>query len=387
MAPYGEFWRQMKSIFVLQLLSNQRVQSFHIVREEETALQMKKIEESASSSSALNLSEIFTLLTNDMVCRAAVWRKYSGEESGKKFMLLLKNFVGLLGSIDVGDFIPWLTWINHVTGFYAKLDRVANEIDEFLEQVVEERTNALKRKSDGDERVEDEGREDFLDILLRIHTDNTAVDRDCIKALILDTFSAGTDNTATVLEWAMTELLRHPIVMNKVQYEVGEILKGKPQITADDLEEMNYLKAVIKETVRLHPPIPLIVREASEDVRVMGYDIEARTMVMINAWAIGKDPVSWVEPEEFQPERFMNSSIDFRGHDFELTPFGAGRRGCPGTSFAMVTNEFVLANLMHKFNWALPDGAKREHLDMTECPGVTIRRRIPLLAVATPCHC
>ncbi|XP_059644199.1 cytochrome P450 736A117-like [Cornus florida] len=388
-APYGEFWRQMKSIFVLQLLSNRRVQSFHFVREEETALLMKKIEESSSLSSALNLREMFSLLTNDVVCRTAFGRKYSGGESGKKFMRLLTDFLALLGSLDIGNFIPWLAWINHVNGLYAKVDRVGKEIDEFLEQVVEERMNVPKTKSNGDETVEDEdGREDFLDILLRIHKENSAVDRDCIKALILDAFSAGTDTTSTVLEWAMTELLRHPRVMNKVKNEVREILKGKPHITADDLEEMHYLKAVIKETVRLHPPIPLLVpHEASEDVRVMGYDIAAGTMVLINAWAIGTDPMTWVEPEEFQPERFLNSSIDFRGHDFELIPFGAGRRGCPGTSFAIATNEFVLANLVHKFDWALPGGAKGENLDMTECPGATIRRRIPLLAVATPCSC
>ncbi|XP_059642616.1 cytochrome P450 736A117-like [Cornus florida] len=387
MAPYGEFWRQMKSIFVLQLLSNRRVQSFHFVREEETALLMKKMEESYSSSSPLNLSEMFTLLTNDVVCRAAFGRKYSGWGDGKKFMRQLKEFLGLLGSFDVGDFIPWLGWINHVTGLYAKVDRVAKEINEFLEQVVEERMNVLKRKSNGDERVEDEDSEDFLDILLRIHKDNSAVDRDCIKALILNIFSAGTDTTSAVLEWAMTELLRHPGVMNKAQNEVREILKGKPDITADDLEEMYYLKAVIKETLRLHPPLTVHGREASEDVRVMGYDIPAGTMVIINAWAIGTDPMTWVEPEVFHPERFLNSSIDFRGHDFELIPFGAGRRGCPGISFAMATNEFVLANLVHKFNWALPGGARAEHLDMTECPGVTFRRRIPLLAVATPCSC
>ncbi|XP_059670536.1 cytochrome P450 736A117-like [Cornus florida] len=158
-APNGEFWRQMKSIFVLQLLSNRRVQSFHNVREEETALLMKKMEESSSSSSPLNLSEMFTLLTNDVVCRVAFGRKHSGWGDEKNSMLQLKDFAGLLSSFDVGDFIPWLGWINHVTGLYAKVDRVAKEIDEFLEQVVEERVNVLKRKSYGNERVEDEGRE------------------------------------------------------------------------------------------------------------------------------------------------------------------------------------------------------------------------------------
>lgn len=187
----------------------------------------------------------------------------------------------------------------------------------------------------------------------------------------------------------MTELLRHPNVMRKVQNEIRDILGCKPEITDEDLEKMQYLKAVIKETLRLHPPIPLLVpRAASQDVKVNGYDIAAGTMVITNAWAIGRDPGSWDEPEEFRAERFLNSSVDFKGHDFQLIPFGAGRRGCPGIAFAMVTNEFVLANLLHKFDWELPNGGNVEDLDMAELPGVTIHRKVPLLAVATSsCSC
>ena len=110
-------------------------------------------------------------------------------------------------------------------------------------------------------------------------------------------------------------------------------------------------------------------------------------MVITNAWAIGRDPSLWNEPEEFRPERFFNNPIDFKGLNFQLIPFGAGRRGCPGISFAMAVNERVLANLVHKFDWALPGGAKAEDLDITECPGVRIHRRTPLLAVATPRSC
>uniref|UniRef100_A0A5B7BQW6 Uncharacterized protein n=1 Tax=Davidia involucrata TaxID=16924 RepID=A0A5B7BQW6_DAVIN len=390
-APYGEFWRQLKSIFVLQLLSNKRVQSFRGVREEETALMMKMIKDSSSSSSLSpsNLSEMFTSLANDVVCRVAFGRKYNGGGKGTKFKQLLREFLDLLGYINVGDFVPWLSWINHVNGFYAKVERVAKELDEFLEEVVEEHMDLLmKRGSNGDGRVEGEGREDFVDILLRIHIDNSAgvsIDRDSIKALILDIFAAGTDTSSTVLEWAMTELLRHPRVMKKLQNEVREIQKGKQEMAEHDLEKMHFLKAVIKETLRLHPPLPLLVpREASEDVIIMGYDIAAGTMIMINAWAIARDPVSWDEPDEFRPERFLNSSVDFRGHDFQLIPFGAGRRGCPGMSFAMATNELVLANLVHKFDWALPGGAKGEDLDITESTGAIIHRKVPLLAVATP---
>lgn len=204
--------------------------------------------------------------------------------------------------------------------------------------------------------------------------------------LLQDIIAGGTDTTYTVLEWAMTELLRDPRAMNEAQKEARTIARGKTDIIHNkDLKKMQYLQAVIKETMRLHPPIPLLIpREAREDVKLMGYDISAGTMVITNAWAIGRDPGMWAQPEEFRPERFLNSPVDFKGHDFQLIPFGAGRRGCPGIFFAVATIELVLANLLNKFDWELPNGAKGEDLDMSECTGLTIHRKIPLLAVATP---
>lgn len=162
------------------------------------------------------------------------------------------------------------------------------------------------------------------------------------------------------------------------------VLKGKSHINQDDIDNMKYLKAVLKETLRLHPPIPTLVpRVASQDVKIMGYDVMKGTSVIINAWALARDPKVWDEPDEFKPERFLDCAIDYKGLDFDLIPFGAGRRGCPGIAFAMTTNENVLANLLLKFDWELPNG-KEEDLDMTERPGLAIRKKTPLLAIATP---
>lgn len=198
-------------------------------------------------------------------------------------------------------------------------------------------------------------------------------------------FAAGTDTTYTVLEWAMTELIRHPRVMKKLQNELMETANGKSHITESDLDRMHYLNAVTKETLRLYPPIPLLVpRESTQDVIVNGYDIPAKTMVITNAWTIGRDPKLWDKAEEFQPERFMNCCIDYKGQDFQLIPFGAGRRGCPGTSFAMTTIQLLLANLIHCFDWSLPDGAKAQDLDMSQCIGLNIHRKVPLLLVPSP---
>ncbi|KAK4485212.1 hypothetical protein RD792_007839 [Penstemon davidsonii] len=202
-----------------------------------------------------------------------------------------------------------------------------------------------------------------------------------------DIFAGGTDTASATLAWAMTELLRHPIVMNKLQKEIREILRDKHDVTDNDLEKMHYLKAVVKETLRYHTPIPLLAREAREDVKVMGYEVAAGTMILTNAWAIGRDPAYWDEPEKFKPDRFLiNSSIDFMGLDFELLPFGAGRRRCPGIAFSMANVELVLANLLQKFEWGLPQGIKPEDLDTTENPGGIIHRKNPLFAVATHCY-
>ncbi|KAL1810373.1 hypothetical protein ACET3Z_027363 [Daucus carota] len=364
-APYGEYWRQLKSIFVLQLGSNKRVQAFRRLREEETALMMNKIKDMSVPSLPVDLSELFLTLNNDISCRSAFGRKYSEGGNGREFIKLLREFLELLGALSFRDFIPWLGWVDRITGLDARLDRVSKQLDEFLQ------ANAVRDA-------------------LRIQKETThgiSIDNDSVKAILLDIYAGGTDTTSTALEWAMTELLRHPNVIKTAQKEIREVLGYRTDITDKDLEKMQYLKAVIKETLRLHPPVPLLVpRSAREDVKVNGYDIAARTMVITNAWAIGRDPATWNDPEQFQPERFLNSSIDIKGHDFQLIPFGAGRRGCPGIAFAMATNEFVLANLLHKFDWKLPDGTTRENLDMSESSGVSVHRQFPLLAVATS-HC
>lgn len=198
-------------------------------------------------------------------------------------------------------------------------------------------------------------------------------------------FAAGSDTTSTVMEWAMAELLKHPEKMKKLQYEIRQVAQDKPEINEDDLEKLPYLKAVIKETLRLHIPLSLLVpRKSMEDINIMGYNISSGTQVIVNAWAIARDQQWWEDPEEFRPERFLNNNIDFRGFHFQFIPFGSGRRRCPGSTFAIAINEVALGKLLHKFNFALPNETKPEHLDMSECFGLTVRKRLPLIVVATP---
>ncbi|KAI3807075.1 hypothetical protein L1987_22997 [Smallanthus sonchifolius] len=210
-------------------------------------------------------------------------------------------------------------------------------------------------------------------------------ERDTVKAIILDVFLAGMDTASKSLEWVTSELIRHPRVLEKLQHEVKEIAQGRSMIVEEDLEKMQYLKAVIKESLRLHMPATLLApRISTQDVKLMGYDIPAGTQVIINAWAIGRDPMSWEEPEEFRPERFLENSISYKGLHFEWLPFGAGRRACPGIQFGVAIMELALANIVYKFDLGLPNGVKQEDLDMSEKYGIVLHKKSPLVVTTSP---
>ncbi|KAH9783202.1 cytochrome P450 71A24 [Citrus sinensis] len=325
-----------------------------------------------------DLSDVLCTLTNDIVCRIALGRKYSdewegGSAGGRKFRKLLGETVELLGTFNVGDYIPWL-------GYWVKRPR---KMDDFLEAVVEEHEN--KMMSGG---VEDD-QKDFVDVLLWIQKENMIdfpMERATIKAIILNMFGAGTDTTYTALEWTMTEILRHPKILEKLQNEFRRIVgDNKSDITDDDLGKMHYLKAVFKETLRFHPPVPLLLpRQSTQAVKIKGYDIPEGTQVHINYGMIAKDPVLWDRAEEYWPERFLNSSVNFLGNSAQFIPFGGGRRGCPGMEFAMRVYELTLTNLLNEFDWSLPCGEREENLDMSVSTSSAIHKKSPLIALATP---
>ena len=197
-----------------------------------------------------------------------------------------------------------------------------------------------------------------------------------------DMFSAGTHTSAVTLQWAMSELIKNPKVMTKAQAGLRHVLKGRERIYESDIQDLDYLKLVIKETLRLHPPLPLLLpREARVKSEIGGYQIPANTKVMINVWKIGRDPKYWINPNNFIPERFSDNAINMLGKDFEFLPFGAGRRMCPAMNLGLINVELPLAMLLHHFNWELPDGATSETLDMSESFGAALKRKHELYLV------
>lgn len=205
------------------------------------------------------------------------------------------------------------------------------------------------------------------------------------NCLFQDIFIAGTDSSVTVIEWAMSEMMKNPRVMEKAQAEVRQAFDKNGNVDEIGLHELQYLKLVVKETLRLHTPLPLLLpRECGERCKILGYDIPKGSKVIVNAWAIARDPRYWNDAESFYPERFLDSSIDYKGNYFEYIPFGAGRRICPGMLFGIANIELPLAQLLFHFNWKLPNGEQNNDLDMAENFGGSVRRKNDLFLVPTP---
>ncbi|GMI80555.1 cytochrome P450, family 71, subfamily B, polypeptide 14 [Hibiscus trionum] len=266
---------------------------------------------------------------------------------------------------------PYLKWLDSVTGLIPRLKALSTEFDAFLDQVIEE-------------HAEENHKNDFVSIIMQLQKDGMfEIDRDKIKATLLDIFIGGTETSTTTTEWMMSELLKHPHVMKKVQQEVRDVVGNKSKVDMEDISKMEYLKCVLKETFRLHPPAVFSPRKTSATAKLGGYDIPSDTTVMINIWAIQRDPKWWENPEEFIPERFEKSSIDFKGEYFHFIPFGFGRRRCPGIPFGVASIEYMMANLLCWFDWKLPAGEIAENLDMTEIFGFTVTKKTPLLVQPT----
>ncbi|KAK4386755.1 Premnaspirodiene oxygenase [Sesamum angolense] len=314
--------------------------------------------------------------TNDVICRAAFGKSCGGKD---EFLPLVIEFGNSSGGFDVADLFPSVKFLPTVTGLRTKLMKLHHKIDQVLNIIIDEHMEKLKRGQHGEE--------DLVDVLLRFKQKGSAeflVTMDNIKGITLDMFFAGTHTTAATVEFAMAQMIKHPHVMEKAQAELRHVFRGKDRILESDLEKVSYLKMVIKETLRLNPPVPLLLpRDCKDWQKVYGYDIPPKTEIILNALAINRDPEYWDNAEAFEPERFAESGIEFIGTNFEFIPFGGGRRMCPGISFGLATVELLLAQLLYHFNWELPDGLQHQDLDMTEILGLAAKRKNDLYLVAT----
>ncbi|XP_031265070.1 premnaspirodiene oxygenase-like [Pistacia vera] len=379
-APYGDYWRQLRKICTLELLSTKRVLSFRFIREEEVSTLVDWI--ASKAGSPVNLTEKVHSLTYGITSRAAFGNKWKDQDL---FISIIKEASVAAGGFNIADLFPSIKFLESVSGIRPKLEKMHKQTDRIIENIINEHKKGQATLKIGEED------EDLVDVLLKVqeHGDlEFPLTTENIKAVILDIFSAGSETSATTVDWAMCEMMKNTKILEKAQAEVREVFRRKgKKIDEASIEEMKFLKLVIKETLRLHPPAPLLIpRECREACVINGFDVPIKTRLMVNAWAIGRDPKYWTEPESFIPERFLDCSIDYKGKNFEFIPFGSGRRVCPGISFGLANVELPLAMLLYHFDWKLPKGMKNDDFDMTECFGMTVRRKDDLCLIPIPYH-
>ncbi|KAG2581656.1 trimethyltridecatetraene synthase-like [Panicum virgatum] len=394
---YGAYWRQLRKLWLTELLSARQLRRTEHVRAEEVRALLSDIRRAAGGGGAaaapVVVKEHLLMVTLNVVSRMVLGKKYVGEQQGagaaaatpEEFRWMIEEIFFLNGVLHIGDMVPWLGWFDP-NGYIPRMKRLAKMFDRFVEHVLREHED--RRRREGPAFVP----ADMVDQLLQLAGDpslDVPIDRDGVKASILELITGGTDTSSVTVEWAMSELLRRPEVLAKLTEELDRVVGRGRLVAEEDMPRLPYLDAVVRETMRLHPVVPLLIpRVSREDTAVGGYDIPRGTRVLVNVWAIGRDPAVWGDAaEEFRPERFVvagGEAADVKGQDLRLLPFGAGRRMCPAHGLGLRMVQLVLANLMHGFKWRLPGGVPPEELSMEEKFGISVSRMDQLKAIPEP---
>lgn len=377
--PYNDHYREMRKLCVVHLLSSKKAQASAPIRQEEVSRMIQKISALSSASKVVNLSDLLMALTSSIICKVAFGKSYEDEDVERsRFHSLFNELQSMFVAFFFSDYLPFIGgWIDKLSGLSSRLERVFKDMDEFYNQVINDHLDPNRPKSE---------HEDIVDVLLRLQKERSfSFDRsfDHIKAILMNIIAAGTETSALTVVWVMTELMKNPTIVRKVQDELRTLIQGKTFINENDLPKLTYLKSIVKETFRFHPVAPLLItQEVSQKCTLEGYDIPSHSLVFVNVWAIGRDPKFWENPEVFIPGRCIESSVDFKGQNFEFIPFGAGKRICPGMLVGASTVELTLANLLYSFNWELIDGSKKEGIDTDVIPGLSMHKKNPLCLIA-----
>ncbi|KAF3776948.1 Cytochrome P450 [Nymphaea thermarum] len=384
-AEYGPKWRSLRKICAVHLFSNKALDDLRHVREKEVGILAVSLARAGEAGENVGVGEAVNVCTANLLGRVLIGRRvFEGGEDAGEFRGMVLELMQLAGVFNIGDFVPSLDWMDPM-GVAKKMKALHRRLDGFMERILEEHGRSSGAGGQGD----------VLSVLLRLKDDpivNASSIFHCIKRFkgfkirclqMQDFFAAGTYTSINMVEWEIAELIRHPHIQKKVQAEIDSIVGWDRPVKESDIPNLTYLQAIVKETFRLHPATPLsLPRIASESRQVTGYHIPKGARLLVNVWAISRDPSIWTDPLEFQPDRFMPGSkyehIDVRGNDFEVIPFGAGRRICPGMSMGIRMVQLMVATLVHGFNWELPAGQVPEKLNMDEVYGISLQRAVPL---------
>eukprot|EP00262_Sarcandra_glabra_P011770 TRINITY_DN289_c0_g3_i2.p1 TRINITY_DN289_c0_g3~~TRINITY_DN289_c0_g3_i2.p1 ORF type:complete len:543 (-),score=45.10 TRINITY_DN289_c0_g3_i2:156-1784(-) len=385
-APYGPTWRMLRRICVREMMSKKSLDSLYELRRCEVRMTISYINTKAETP--INIGEqvfitMVNLILNMLWGGGAGMLTDTGEERhkvGAEFRKFVVEVSELVSESNISDLFPIFSRFD-LQGAERRMKKLLVWSDKIYDSIINQR---LRMEVTGPNKELD----DFLQILLRLMEEGdpkTPLTLTHIKAVFFDFMVAGTDTTSTVVEWAMAEMMAHPEIMQKAKKELEEVVGLNNVVEESHLPKLHYLDAILKEVQRLHPVAPLLIpRCPSDSCIVGGYTVPRGSNVMVNAWAIHRDPTIWENPLEFRPERFLkitNDKWDYSGNDYRYLPFGSGRRICVGLPLAERMLAYILASLIHSFDWSSPEGTK---LELVEKFGIALKKATPLIALPYP---
>ncbi|QCE05683.1 cytochrome P450 76A1-like [Vigna unguiculata] len=384
-SQYDSHWRMLRRLCTSEFFVTSRLDAMRGVRAKCVHRMLDLIEEAGEGGTrAVDVGRFVFLMDFNLIGNLVFSEDLleSETERGDRFYYHALKVMEYAGKPNMADFLPFLKWLDP-QGIRRKTQFHVNQAFDIAGSFINER---MEKGRDGSKESKD-----YLDVLLAFRGDCSAepytFSSRTINVIIFEMFTAGTDTTTSTIEWAMAELVQNPRTLKKVQMELRKKIGPGRKMEEKDMEDLPYLQAVIKETLRLHPPLPLMVPHmAMESCNMLGYDIPKESQILVNVWAIGRDWKVWDAPLLFWPERFLepNTVVDYKGRHFEFIPFGSGRRMCPAMPLASRVLTLALGSLLHSFDWVLPDGLKPEEMDMTEGMGISLRKAIPLKVIPVP---
>ncbi|GFZ01920.1 cytochrome P450, family 706, subfamily A, polypeptide 5 [Actinidia rufa] len=383
-APQGSYWRTMRKVFVRDMMSNSSLEASYNIRKDEVLKAIREVH--SKIGTPVDIAEI-NFLTEMNVIMNMLWGSTVDSQKaqgvGIELQAVISKIIELLTTLNMSDFFPVIARFD-IQGVAREMERLRVWVERILDSIIDARTKMST--SERAEAFKNKQKKDFLQILLELKEQEDTgitITMEHIKAFFMDIVTAGTDTSATIVEWVMAEIMHKPEVMKKVQEELSDVIGTNNTVEEPHLPKLHYLDAVVKETFRLHPPLPfLLPKRPDKSCIVGGYTIPKDTRVLLNVWAMQRDPEVWDSPLEFKPERFLGeaSKWDYNGNNFQYLPFGSGRRVCAGLPLAEKMIMHFLASLLHSFNWSLPEG---EEVDLSETFGIVMKKKTPLVAIPT----
>ncbi|XP_075512618.1 cytochrome P450 76T24-like [Primulina tabacum] len=372
-------WCVLRRICKNHMFSRQRLDETQRLRQGNLRKLRDYMQECCDFGRVVNVSRIAFSISLNLITSTLFSRDLSPIDSGPNasqdvVMEIVKALIEIVSTANVADYIPVFKLMDP-QGIKRRATAYVGKMFAILDDIISQRLQA-RRSTSMDSALAN----DLLDFLLDFS--DSELPQNQIKHLFMDLILAGTEATAITVEWTMAELINKPKKMAKARNELKTLIGHDKQVQESDISRLPYLNAVVKESIRLHPVGPLLIPHKAEvDVEMCGYLVPKHANVMVNVWAIGRDPSIWRDPERFKPERFLDGKMDFKGRDFELIPFGSGRRICPGLPLANRMMHLVVANMIHNFNWKLEGEMKPGELDMNDKFAFSLHKAVPLKAI------